>query len=103
MYIAMNHFNVNPDRGSEFEDMWRARESQLQSVPGFMQFALLKGETAGDYISHTTWESKDAFQGWAQSDAFRAAHSGGGPPEGVVLGHPQANFYEAVIVESRSG
>ena len=99
MYIAMNHFKVNPERGDEFEHVWRSRESRLQSVPGFVQFALLKGENAGDYISHTTWESKEAFQGWTRSDAFRAAHSAGGPPEGVVLGHPQASFYDAVIVE----
>ena len=100
MYIAMNKFKVNPERGSDFEEMWRGRESQLQTVPGFVQFALLKGETGGEYISHTTWESKDAFLGWANSDAFRAAHAGGGPPEGVVLGHPQVSLYDAVIVES---
>jgi heme-degrading monooxygenase HmoA len=103
MYVAMNHFNVNPERGADFEEMWRGRESRLQTVPGFVQFALLKGETAGDYISHTTWESKEAFLGWAQSDAFRAAHAGDGPPVGVVLGHPQAHFYDAVIVESAGG
>ncbi len=100
MYVAMNNFKVNPERGAEFEEMWQGRESRLQSVPGFLQFALLKGETAGDYISHTTWESKEAFQGWAQSDAFRSAHSGGGPPEGVVIGHPQVSFFDAVIVET---
>lgn len=99
MYIAMNHFKVNPDRGAEFEQVWQSRESRLQSVPGFVQFALLRGELPGDYISHTTWESKEAFQGWTKSDAFRSAHAAGGPPEGVVLGHPQATFYDAVIVE----
>jgi len=95
----MNQFKVNPERGAEFEDIWRGRESRLQSFPGFVQFALLKSEEDGEYISHTTWESREAFRGWADSDAFSSAHARGGPPEGVVLGHPEASLFEAVIVE----
>lgn len=99
MFVAMNQFKVNPERAAEFEEAWRTRESYLQDVPGFVQFALLRGDEEGDYISHTTWESREAFLGWAQSDAFRRAHGAGGPPEGVVVGHPRARFYQAVLVE----
>jgi heme-degrading monooxygenase HmoA len=98
MFIAMNQFQVNPDCAAEFEDVWRNRETYLQGVPGFVRFALLRGDEPGDYVSHSTWESREAFLGWAQSDAFRKAH---GMPlaDGVVLGHPRARFYEAVLVE----
>ena len=44
-------------------------------MPGFVQFALLKGDEPGDYVSHTIWVNREAFIAWAQSDAFRAAHS----------------------------
>ena len=101
MFIAMNQFKVNPERGEDFEAGWRARESYLQGFDGFVQFALLRGDEPGDYISHTTWESRDAFLRWTQSDAFRKAHSGG-MGEGILEGHPRARFYDAVIVESGS-
>ena len=98
MFIAMNRFQVQPGRGPDFEEMWRTRESYMKGVAGFLEFALLRGDEAGDYISHTTWESRDAFVAWAQSDAFRKAHAAR-TPEGVLAGHPRANFYEAAIVE----
>lgn len=95
----MNQFEVDPSRGEDFERSWRERESYLGDVPGFVSFALLKGDDPGDYISHTTWVSRDAFLGWAQSEAFRKAH-GGGMPDGILRGHPRARFYDAVIEES---
>jgi heme-degrading monooxygenase HmoA len=94
----MNQFQVDPARGEEFETVWRERETYLAEVPGFVQFALLKGDEAGDYISHSVWQSRDAFMGWATSDAFRKAH-GERMPEGIIVGHPRARFYESVLVQ----
>ncbi|MBI2765825.1 MAG: antibiotic biosynthesis monooxygenase [Chloroflexi bacterium] len=102
MFIAMNQFQVNPDRAAEFEAVWRTRESHLQGFAGFRGFALLRGDDPGDYISHSTWASREAFLAWTQSDAFRQAH-GGGMPEGIILGHPRARFYDAVIEEPAGG
>ena len=98
MFIAMNNFKVNPEKGEDFETVWRTRESHLQGVAGFVQFALLKGDDPGDYVSHSTWESREAFMNWAKSEGFRQAH-GGGLASGVMAGHPVAKFYEAVLVE----
>lgn len=98
MFIAMNRFRVNPERALEFEQGWRTRESYLLGAAGFVQFALLKGDEPGEYISHTTWQSRDAFLAWAQSDAFRRAHNMG-LAEGVLEGHPRASFYDAVLIE----
>lgn len=98
MFIAMNQFQVSPGREAEFEANWRSRESHLQGFTGFLQFSLLKGDEPGDYVSHTVWESREAFMAWVQSAAFRDAHSGR-MPEGVLAGHPRARFYDAVLVE----
>jgi heme-degrading monooxygenase HmoA len=99
MFIAMNQFKVAAGREADFEAGWRRRESYLDQTPGFVHFALLKGDEQGDYISHTIWASREAFIGWTQSDAFRRAHAGG-MPEGVIEGHPRARFYDSVITES---
>jgi heme-degrading monooxygenase HmoA len=99
MFIAMNQFKVNEGREDEFVQGWRGRETYLDGVDGFLAFHLLKGDEPGDYVSHTMWESRDAFLAWAQSDAFRRAHAGG-MPDGIIEGHPRARFYEAVVEES---
>ena len=99
MFIAMNQFQVDPLRGAEFEEVWRSRESYLDENPGFVHFALLKGDEAGDYISHSTWESREAFLAWTQSDSFKRAH-GGTMPEGIIQGHSRARFYDSVLTQA---
>ena len=76
MFIAMNKFQVVPERENDFETIWKERDSYLQEVPGFVQFALLRGDVEGEYISHSTWADRDAFLAWTQSESFRRAHSG---------------------------
>lgn len=98
MFVAMNRFQVQPDRAADFERIWQQRESRLQEMPGFRAFALLRGDNPGEYISHSTWASRDAFRAWTQSEQFSQAHSRG-PADGVLVGHPQASFYEAVLAE----
>ncbi len=98
MFIAMNRFAINPGREADFENAWRTRESYLEGVPGFLRFALLKGDEPGEYISHSTWESRAAFEAWTRSEAFRAAH-GQAPMSGILAGPPRLSVYEAVITQ----
>jgi heme-degrading monooxygenase HmoA len=97
LFIAMNHFQVDPQRASEFEEHWRRRESHLAEVPGFVRFALLRGDEPGHYASHTTWESRRAFEDWTQSEAFRRAHAGARTPAGLLQGPPRLQLYEALL------
>jgi heme-degrading monooxygenase HmoA len=94
----MNRFRVVAGKEDDFEQIWRGRQSHLKGVPGFVQFALLKSEAAGEYISHSTWADRDAFIAWTQSDAFAAGHRQGSLA-GILEGPPQLSTYEAVIVE----
>lgn len=96
MFVAMNNFKVVNGKQEEFENIWKGRESHLQSVPGFVRFALLRGDAEGEYISHSTWESRDAFVAWTQSEAFVAGHRQGSLM-GVLQGPPAVRLYEAVI------
>lgn len=96
MFIAMNNFKVAPGKQADFEEIWRARDSHLQSVPGIVRFALLRGDAEGEYISHSTWQSRDAFMAWTQSPAFAVGHRGGSLM-GVLLGPPAVRLYESVL------
>lgn len=99
MFIAMNRFHVAPGREADFERVWRERETHLQGVPGFVQFALLRSDNAAEYISHSTWQDRQAFIDWTQSPAFTAGHRQGSLM-GILQGPPQIGLYEAVIVQT---
>src|SRR5215212_6488239 len=88
MFIAMNNFRIAPGKDAEFESRWRDRTSYLNQVPGFVHFALLRGDEPGEYVSHTIWADRDAFLAWTRSEAFTAGHRQGGSVGGVVEGHP---------------
>jgi hypothetical protein len=53
--------------------VWLGRDSHLDSVPGFLEFHLLKGPEAEEhtlYSSHTVWQSKRAFEAWTKSEVL---------------------------------
>ncbi len=100
MYIAMNRFRIAVGREDVFEELWRQRDSQLEQVPGFKEFKLLRGPTDDQavlFVSHTLWENREMFVAWTESDAFRAAHSQSKAPEGTYLGHPEFEGFEIVL------
>jgi heme-degrading monooxygenase HmoA len=97
----MNRFRVNKGQESAFEASWRNRETYLDRFDGFIEFALLRNEAAGDggateFISHTTWRSRGDFEAWRNSEEFRQAHAQGAGAD-VLSGPPQASLYESVI------
>jgi heme-degrading monooxygenase HmoA len=100
MFIAMNRFKVRPGSEADFEEVWRARDSHLRSVPGFEAFHLLRGPAGDDrvlYASHTVWASRGAFEAWTRSDAFRAAHKDAGSNRPLYAGPPQFEGFESVL------
>ena len=102
MFIAMNRFQIVPGRSADFEQIWRERESHLRGVPGFVQFALLRGEGEGEYVSHSTWESREAFVEWTQSENFMKGHRQGSLA-GILAGPPQVSLHDVIIVETPAG
>jgi heme-degrading monooxygenase HmoA len=101
MFIAMNRFRVNAGKEDAFEEMWRSRETYLDEVPGFVAFALLRNGSANDdgtteYISHSTWRSREDFDAWTNSDNFTRGHAQGSVA-GILAGHAVVSLYETVL------
>ena len=99
MFIAMNRFKVLPGSEADFEAVWTGRDSHLPSVPGFVEFHLLRGPRREDhvlYTSHTIWRSRAAFEEWTRSEAFRAAHHRAGDNKPMYLGHPEFEGFDVV-------
>lgn len=101
MYLAMNRFQVKEGREQDFIDLWRRRDSFLDDVPGFVSFHLLRGATEQGITlltSHSVWQSRQAFEAWTRSEAFRKAHAGAGKTsEGIYAGPPKLELFESVL------
>lgn len=100
MFIAMNRFRIARGREADFIEVWRQRDSQLESVPGFQRFNLLQGRSDDEatvFVSHSTWASAADFEAWTRSEAFRAAHANAGQQRGLYLGPPQFEGFDAVL------
>jgi heme-degrading monooxygenase HmoA len=96
----MNRFRIALGHESDFEELWRKRESHLDRVPGFREFHLLRGpvdQEAALYASHPVWESRAAFEAWTESESFRLAHANARAPKGTYLGHPVFEGFEVVL------
>jgi heme-degrading monooxygenase HmoA len=105
MFIAMNRFKVIRGAETDFEHVWTSRDTFLAGVPGFVTFHLLRGPEHDDhtlYSSHTIWRSRDDFEAWTRSDAFRQAHRNAGGNKPLYLGHPEFEGFE-VIQEIHAG
>lgn len=100
MFIAMNRFKIVKGEEDAFEQVWRERDRHLEEVPGYKEFQLLKGPEEEDhtlYASHTVWASREAFEAWTKSEAFRKAHAGAGDRRGLYIGHPRFEGFEVVL------
>lgn len=99
MFIAMNRFQVIRGQEEAFENVWLSRDTFLDGVPGFVEFHLLRGPAEEDhtlFASHTIWRSREDFEAWTRSDAFRQAHKGAGDNKPLYLGHPRFEGFEVL-------
>lgn len=97
MFIAMNRFQVIRGEEDAFEQVWLSRDTHLADVPGFVEFHLLRGPVEEDhtlFASHTIWESRETFEDWTRSEAFRMAHRNAGGNKPLYLGHPRFEGFE---------
>ena len=100
MYIAMNRFRIVLGRESEFENIWKNRDTHLEGVSGFINFNLVKGDTDEEYTlyaSHSTWNSQDDFINWTKSEAFKLAHKNAGQHKDIYIGHPVFEGFNVVV------
>lgn len=100
MFIAMNRFRIALGKEEEFIQIWKNRQTYVETVPGFKEFHLLRGPTDENhtlFASHTVWVSKDAFEAWTKSDAFQKAHASAGAAKDIYLGPPNFEGFETVI------
>lgn len=96
----MNRFKIKSGNEQDFINIWKDRNTFLETVPGFKEFHLLQGPSTDEYTlfsSHATWESRRHFEDWTHSEAFRKAHANAGSRKDIYLGSPQLECFEVVL------
>ena len=99
-HIAMNRFKIAEKLNDVFEELWRSRDSYLQSMTGFISFNLIKvqlNKGSTRYISHSTWKSKDAFTARTRSKDFFLASQVVTKNSCIFINHPTFKVFEVVI------
>src|SRR4051812_11580795 len=71
-----NPIEVAEGRGRELEARFAKRASEVDGMPGFRGFELLRPVKGEDrYFVVTHWDSDDDFQNWIKSSAFTRGHA----------------------------
>jgi len=94
MIVAVNTIRVRSGHVGEIAERFKNPKG-VQHAPGFVRMELLTEslEEHDELKVCTTWESREAFDGWVNSDAFKQAHAHARPkPEASGAegnqGHP---------------
>ena len=104
MFVVMNRIAVNPAFANAFEERFQHRAGEVDKMPGFIRNLVLRPAAADDpYIVLTMWESRQAFEAWTQSEAFKRGHARSGTlPREAFSGPSRLETFEA-FVDSAAG
>ncbi|MCX7620035.1 MAG: antibiotic biosynthesis monooxygenase [Acidimicrobiales bacterium] len=99
--IRINAITVPDGNGEELERRFAARAGEVDNMPGFEGFQLLR-PVSGEkrWFVVTRWESAEAFENWVRSDAFQRGHARTGEqPAGT---HAELLAFD-IVLESQPG
>ena len=97
--VKINAIEVSPDRASELEERFAKRAGEVEKMPGFLGFELLRpveGETR--YFVYTRWETEEHFRAWVESSAFTRGHAQAAKDSKGTVAHGSA-LMEFEVVE----
>jgi heme oxygenase (mycobilin-producing) len=91
MVVKINAIEVAPGKGPELEQRFARRAAEVESMPGFLGFELLRPvEGESRYFVYTRWESEEAFRAWVESPAFTRGHAQAARDSGGTVAHGSA-------------
>lgn len=96
MYVVNNRIDIaSPEQLADLKERFSNSKDSMKQVPGFISFRLLEAEDGTHLVAETTFEEKQNFLDWLQSEHFKRAHGGKSGEES----RPNANvssFFVAV-------
>ncbi|WP_245736817.1 antibiotic biosynthesis monooxygenase family protein [Salibacterium qingdaonense] len=75
MYVVMNELHVPDDAKETMQERFAKSVEHMKNTPGCIDFMFLEqNEENGSQVVFTKWESKQHYEDWVNSDAFKKAH-----------------------------
>ncbi|GHF31665.1 heme-degrading monooxygenase HmoA [Deinococcus metalli] len=98
MITVANRIYVKPEYHDAFEQRFRERAGMVDTMPGFVSNMVLRPVKDGEpFVVLTVWDSREAFDAWTQSDAFRQGHARSGTlPREAYSGPNVLEIHEVV-------
>ncbi|SRR5712691_11544196 len=70
MHILVVRFNLPPERGERIQRALATTASDLNGVPGFRSFKILKGPAGDELLAVVEWDDQASFELWTESASF---------------------------------
>jgi len=96
--VKINAIEVEPGRGPALEERFAKRASEVETMPGFLGFELLR-PVSGDtrYFVYTRWASEEHYRAWVEGPAFTRGHAQAAAGHGgPVASHSSLLAFEVV-------
>ncbi|CAM3977956.1 antibiotic biosynthesis monooxygenase family protein [Alkalicoccus chagannorensis] len=75
MYVVMNRLHVPPEGRENVASRFSESAEKMREVPGCLDFMFLHPEEEENHpVVLTKWESREDYENWIHSDAFKKAH-----------------------------
>lgn len=102
--IRINAITVPPQAGPELEKRFAARSAEVDQMPGFEGFELLRPtDGTNKYFVVTRWADEDSFNAWVSSQSFANEHAKAAPPDAKpVSSHAELLSFEVVDFSAAS-
>jgi len=105
MFVTMNRFTIAPEHWGDFENRFKQRAGLVDSEPGFIRNAVLRPQenSSDQHIVMTLWKTRQDFETWTRSDAFRKAHGKAGQtPKEWFIAPTKLEIFDSVSDSSES-
>ncbi len=98
MIVVSNRIPVHEDHHEAFEERFANRAADVETMPGFLSFHLLRPISPDDpYVVMTFWESHEHYEAWINSEAFKQGHARASTlPREAFLGRPTLEVMEVI-------
>ncbi len=79
MFVTMNRIFINKGYIEAFEERFRDRAHEVDTLKGFIRNLVLRPKNTDDpYVVMTFWKTEEDFSAWVHSDAFIKGHAKSG-------------------------
>lgn len=96
MIVVANRIPVAKGHEKAFEERFSRRLRLVESSPGFIRNEILRPIRGEAYVVLVYWRTREDFETWSQSDAFRRAHADH-PPAEMFAGPNVLEIFEIIM------